>query len=97
MDYPNKLEKVKGLDNQSYIIVVYFMQVMKCRDNEGVEIIRCSLIISGVGTVAAVAALATTPFRPEINIHNLLLYIRSLGTQAASLCSYTIKRSKSWW
>ena len=27
---------------------------------------------SGVGTVAAVAALAATLFRPKINIHNLL-------------------------
>ena len=27
---------------------------------------------SGVGTVAAVAALAATLFRPQINIHNLL-------------------------
>ena len=33
--------KVKGLDNQGYVIIVYFMQVMKCRDNEDVEIIRC--------------------------------------------------------
>ena len=29
-------------------------------------------ISSGVGTVAAVAALAATLFRPYINIHNLL-------------------------
>ena len=29
---------------------------------------------SGVGTVAAVAALAATLFRPYINIHNLLSF-----------------------
>ena len=29
-------------------------------------------LYSGVGTVAAVAALATTLFRPKSNIHNLL-------------------------
>ena len=32
----------------------------------------CKAIYSGVGTVAAVAALAATLFRPKINIHNLL-------------------------
>ena len=31
-----------------------------------------SVLCSGVGTVAAVAALAATLFRPQINIHNLL-------------------------
>ena len=31
-----------------------------------------AIVCSGVGTVAAVAALAATLFRPKINIHNLL-------------------------
>ena len=38
-------------------------------------IIKCSLIISGIGTVAAVAALVTALFWLEINIHNPLLHI----------------------
>ena len=38
-------------------------------------IIKCSLIISGIGTVAAVAALVTALFWLEINIHNPLLCI----------------------
>ena len=33
---------------------------------------RFDILLSGVGTVAAVAALAATLFRPKINIHNLL-------------------------
>ena len=84
--YPNQLEKVKGLDNQGYVIIVYIMQAMKCWDNEGVQIIRCSLIISG----RTVAAVAVTLFRLEINIHNLLLYVRSLCC-ISLMCSYTIK------
>ena len=35
-----------------------------------VRIVQACLC-SGVGTVAAVAALAATLFRPQINIHNL--------------------------
>ena len=40
---------------------------------------HCSAFLScysGVGTVAAVAALAATLFRPYINIHNLLSYLK---------------------
>ena len=37
-----------------------------------------TLVTSGVGTVAAVAALAATLFGPQINIHNLLIAKASL-------------------
>ena len=70
----NQLEKVKGLGNQGYVIIVYVMQAMKCWDN-GDQIIKCPLIISGVGTIAAVVALVAALFWLEINIHNPLLRI----------------------
>ena len=46
---------------------------MMCKERGGGYIYRGVVSqCSGVGTVAAVAALAATLFRPKINIHNLL-------------------------
>ena len=42
-----------------------------CRDHLRVLSV-CICLCSGVGTVAAIAALVATLFRPKINIHNLL-------------------------
>ena len=55
------------------------MSLFACRNDNSTDSVTLCINVggtrvrnSGVGTVAAVAALAATLFRPKINIHNLL-------------------------
>ena len=49
-----------------------YMASVTAREEADVKEEKDTIRHSGVGTVAAVAALAATLFRPKINIHNLL-------------------------